>query len=87
MYRINLEMVASQLVFMDESSVDARTSARGYGYSLHGRRARYRAPFIRGDRYTLTAAICSEGMLAFDVIEGSSTGENFTQFCIDTLVR
>lgn len=86
MYRMNSNLLASQLVFLDETSVDSRTPTKRSGYSIIGRRARHRAPFIRGERFTLTAAICTEGILTFDIVQGSSTAENFANFCATDLV-
>ena len=40
-----------QLVFVDESSVDKRTSQRHYGWSEGGRRAEMHGHFVRGTRY------------------------------------
>ena len=87
MYRMCTTYLASQLVFLDESSVDSRTPNKRRGYSLVGKRARHRAPFIRGDRYTLTALLCSQGILAYDIVHGSSTANNFREFCETTLVQ
>jgi hypothetical protein len=43
---------ADQLVFVDESSFDKRTTHRNYGWSLRGERATKRCHFIRGRRYS-----------------------------------
>ena len=39
-----------QLVFVDESSVDCRTTYRGRAWSLRGMQAQRKAFFIRGQR-------------------------------------
>jgi hypothetical protein len=39
-----------QLVFVDESAVDRRTTYRGYAWSLKGRQANRKAFFCRGRR-------------------------------------
>jgi hypothetical protein len=45
MYEVN------QLVFVDESSVDRRTTYRGYAWSIRGTHAQRKAFFVRGRRY------------------------------------
>jgi hypothetical protein len=40
----------SQLVFVDESSVDRRTSYRGRAWSIRGTKAQRKAFFVRGRR-------------------------------------
>jgi hypothetical protein len=42
-----------QLVFVDESSVDRRTSYRGSAWSFRGTQAQRKAFFVRGRRYVL----------------------------------
>jgi hypothetical protein len=41
---------ASQLVFVDESSVDCRTTYHGRAYSIRGSQAQRKAFFVRGRR-------------------------------------
>jgi hypothetical protein len=40
-----------QLVFVDESSVDRRTTYRGRAWSIRGTKAQRKAFFVRGRRY------------------------------------
>ena len=42
---------ADQLVFVDESAVDRRTTYRGRAWAIHGRKATRKAFFCRGRRY------------------------------------
>ena len=44
------EYAADQLVFVDESAVDHRTTYRGYGWSQKGHKATRNAFFCRGQR-------------------------------------
>jgi hypothetical protein len=39
---------AQQLIFVNESAVDRRTSYRGYAWSIHGTQAQRKAFFVRG---------------------------------------
>jgi transposase len=57
----------SQLVFVDETSKNELTWARHYGRSPAGRRATITDVFIRGQRYSLAAAITADGYLVVDV--------------------
>lgn len=41
---------AEQLVFVDESSVDRRTTYRGRAWSIRGTKAQRKAFFVRGRR-------------------------------------
>ena len=45
----------SQLVFVDESSVDRRTTYRGRAYSIRGSQAQRKAFFVRGRRYVISS--------------------------------
>jgi len=42
--------MAEQLVFIDESSVDRRTTYRGRAWSIRGMKAQCKAFFVRGRR-------------------------------------
>jgi len=75
-----------QLVFMDESSKDERTSTRLYGYSRVNSRALKKVVFIRGKRYTLLPALTERGIIAVDIIEGSCTKQRFKEFVISQVV-
>lgn len=44
------EYQAEQLVFVDESSVDRRTTYRGRAWSIRGTKAQRKAFFVRGRR-------------------------------------
>ncbi|KAK7026959.1 Homeodomain-like protein, partial [Favolaschia claudopus] len=63
-YRTGLLYSPWQLVFVDESSCDRRTSYRGFAWAIKGQRAVRKAFFIRGKR----------------ILEGSFTTETFIDF-------
>ncbi len=44
------QYTAEQLVFVDESSVDRRTTYRGNAWSIRGTQAQRKAFFVRGRR-------------------------------------
>lgn len=79
--------VASQLVFVDETSKDDRTIYRHYGRSLIGQKATTQAPFCRGNRYSLVAALTTEGYICERAVEGSVNSIEFNDFIITEVVH
>lgn len=77
---------ASQLLFVDESSKDDRTIYRHYGRSVAGERATIPANFVRGERYSLVAALGLEGYAAARVVPGSLDGDEFFDFIVNDVV-
>jgi hypothetical protein len=75
-----------EFVTVDESSKDERTFSRRYGRAAIGEAAHFSDVFVRGNRYSLVAAMSIEGYLAARVIEGSFDTESFFDFIIDDLV-
>jgi hypothetical protein len=89
-----------QLVFLNESHCDRRTTQRCGGWAPIGDRARRHDFFIRGikyvspypplfntdcSRYSVLPAISLDGVLHLDVITRSWTAEEFEQY-IETLL-
>lgn len=86
----------SQLVFVDESSVDRRTTYRGHAWSIRGTKAQRKAFFVRGKRYVIASCdlSCSTlsrysvlpaisldgGILHCDIIQGSFCTATFSEF-------
>lgn len=81
------DIPAEYFVWLDESSVDDRTNQRIRGWAGTGRACVRRATFIRGQRYSVLPAFCSEGIIALDIFEGSVTKERFLHFLQAELVR
>jgi hypothetical protein len=81
------QYTASQLVFMDESAYDQRTSGRRYGRSLRGTRATKRTFFVRGQRYSIEAALSIDGLIGYSIIEGSVNSDLCCDFVEKVLVR
>jgi hypothetical protein len=75
-----------QLVFLDESSKDERTLTTLYGYARAGKRAELRDLFVRGNRYTLLAAMSVNGIITHDVFLGSCDSAKFLSFLETDLV-
>ena len=77
----------SEFIFVDETSKDERTWARHYGCAMSGSRASLSDVFVRGDRYSLVAAMTIDGYIAADVVEGSYDRELFYAFITQQVVR
>ncbi|KAF7343439.1 hypothetical protein MVEN_01776600 [Mycena venus] len=84
-YHIGLYYLPHQLVFVDESACDRRTSYRGRAWAFRGYRAVRKTFFIRGKRYSVLPAISLDGILYVNIVEGSFNAESFTAF-IDGLL-
>jgi len=68
------------LGFLDETSKDERTLARGFGRSKRGRRAAKKEAFKYGRRTSTEALLTLDGIVACKVVEGSMTKELFLQW-------
>jgi hypothetical protein len=76
----------SEFVVLDETSKNERTYACHYGRSHYGQHAQLCDVFIRGDRYSLCAAMTIDGYLATRVIEGSFDAQEFYDFVLEYVV-
>jgi len=72
---------AGQLVFVDESSVDHRTTYRGRAWSIKGTKAQRNAFFVRGQRFSVLPALSlRDGILHCSVVKGSFCTDSFMTF-------
>jgi len=71
---------AEQLIFVDESAADERTSYRKYGWAPFGVRPHEYIPFQRSERWSILPAYTKNGMLTWDIQHGSFTSELFEHF-------
>src|SRR6202789_4344935 len=70
----------NMLMFGEEASKDERTLARRRGWSLRGTRCIQRKCFVRGRRFSILPILSLDGIIAYDIIEGSVTSERFVHF-------
>lgn len=77
----------NMLMFGDEASKDERTSTRRKGWSLMGTRCIQRRCFVRGRRFSILPILTLDGIIAYDIVEGSVTSERFVQFLRELVVR
>jgi hypothetical protein len=78
---------ADEFVTVDESSKNEHTYNRRYGRAPCGQDAIITAPFIRGQRYSMIAALSKKGYLAAHVIPGSVDSFGFFDFIVEDVVR
>ncbi|KAJ8508493.1 hypothetical protein ONZ45_g9242 [Pleurotus djamor] len=83
---VNNHYVGRQIVVVDESSKDERTLFRRYGHAPKGQRAATSAPFVRGDRYSLVAAMGLDGYIGTRVVEGAVDGDEFLDFIVNDVL-
>jgi hypothetical protein len=84
---INEHFTASQMIFIDETSKDDQTIYQHYGRTIAGNRATISANFVRGERYSMVAALSLDGYEAVRVVPGSVDGEEFLDFIVNDVVR
>lgn len=74
------------LVMADETSKNELDVARRYGRAVVGERAAFTDVFIRGQRYSLAAAISKRGYIATKVVPGSFDSIDFFDFVSEHVV-
>lgn len=72
-----------QLVWLDETRRDC---ARKMGYAMRGERPVCSRVLSRGRRVSALAAMCSEGIIATELYEGTCDGDRFLNFIIGILI-
>lgn len=75
-----------EFVFVDEMSKNDHDTARRYGRALSGQRADFVDNFVRGDRYSMVAAITIEGYISTRVIPGSFNASEFCDYIAEHVV-
>lgn len=80
-------LIASMIITVDESSKDGRAIFRRRGRAAHGQRATINANFVRGERYSILAAMGVEGYLGTRIVPGSVDGDEFFEFIVEDIVR
>jgi transposase len=83
-YEVSL-LRSDQLVFIDETGVDKSIGIRRRGWAPREKRARQVKRFHRGQRVQILPAYAQDGILHFQVYEGSTDAEIFEVF-IETLL-
>ena len=75
-----------QIVWLDETGSDNRDHIRKMGYAMRGDRPVYHRILHRGKRISAIAAMCSDGVIALELQEGTYNGDKFIEFITGTLI-
>ena len=73
-------------MFGDEAAKDGQMSARRKGWSERGTRCMQQKCFVQGCHYSILPIFTLDGIITYDVIEGSVTGERFLRFLCELVV-
>lgn len=76
----------TEFVAVDESSKNEHDVARRYGRSNIGQSADFEDPFVRGEHYSLVAALSTTGYIATRIVPGSLNSYDFFDFIVDDVV-
>ena len=78
--------IKKTFVFVDESGSDNRDGFRKFGYAISGETPLYKRRLVRGRRISTIAAITTDGVLGYDLSDGSINGEKFFDFVRGNLI-
>ena len=81
-----MEYTADMMVFSDESGYNRDTLARRLGWGLLGRRATRPFFFVRGQKYTIEAALTINGFLAYRIQTGAMNSDHYYNWVEQDLV-
>jgi DDE superfamily endonuclease len=71
---------ADQLIFIDESAANERTSDRKYGWTPIGITPMESRPFKRSERWSILPAYTIDGFITWEIRQGSFSAELFEEF-------
>ena len=83
---VNAHLMASQMVFVNETSKDDQTIYWHYERSIVGCCATISANFVRGECYSMVATLLLDGYEAVHIIPGSVDGEEFLNYITNDVV-
>lgn len=78
---------AQCFVWLDESGVNNETFQRRSGQVPRGQAVVLSEDFGGGEQVMMLPALCSQGIIAMDILEGGVTKERFIAFLHKHLVR
>jgi transposase len=84
---VNAHFMASQMVFINETSKDERTIYRHYGRSIAGTRTTISANFVQGERYSMATTLLLDRYEAVHIVLGSVDREEFLDFIVNNVVH
>ena len=68
------------LFFLDETGSDRRDAARKFGYGLRGKPIKSAKLFVRGKHLTAIAAMCTEGLLDYKIVDEAVDADKYQEF-------
>jgi hypothetical protein len=71
---------ANQLVFLDESGINARSGERTRGWSFKGKVARLKVPGAKAENFSVLPAMTVDGYIACNIYQGSVNAKMFKDF-------
>jgi DDE superfamily endonuclease len=77
---------ADQLVFIDESAANERTSDRKYGWAPIGKTPTESRPFNRSEKWSILPAYTIDGFITWEIRQGSFTAELFEEFIVNKVL-
>ncbi|KAF8803317.1 hypothetical protein BYT27DRAFT_7029858, partial [Phlegmacium glaucopus] len=84
--RENSSGSGEEFVCVDEVSKNDHDTARRHGRALSGERAEFFDNFVRGQRYSLVAAITTSGYIAARAVPGSFDSDEFYDFIAEQVI-
>jgi hypothetical protein len=76
----------AMLMFTDETAKDKRMCFQKTGWAKVGKRCAQRKCFVQGHRYSILPVLTLDGLITWDIIEGSVTSERFVEFLRENVV-
>ena len=73
-------------MWIDESGCDKSDNIRKFGYALRGERPVYHRFLHRGQRVSVLAALCTDGMIAVEFTLGTVNGDKFFDYVRGSLI-
>lgn len=73
------------MIFIDESGCDRRDAIRRHGYGLRGMPVKSQKLLVRGQRFSVIAAMTVNHILDLKIVRGNTNGETFLEF-INTIL-
>jgi hypothetical protein len=74
------------LMFIDEAAKNKQTLGRMKGWSLKGKRCSQWRCFVRGQQYSILPVMTLDGIISYDIIDGSVTVNQFVKFLRELVV-
>ncbi|KAJ7581885.1 hypothetical protein C8J56DRAFT_793392 [Mycena floridula] len=74
------------VIFINEAAKNNKTVARNNGWSFIGTRVIQRQVFVRGKTWSILPVMMKDGIVAYDIIQGTVTSGKFLGFLKEHVV-